>query len=140
VINAVVGDGVNRRFNIGHPSTQYGQKMSVGLYGLVNRILGRTMVIPTITLDSVLDMVTRPTLVHMDVQGEELNVLKSCKRLSDVSYLIVGVHKREYSGLIPKVLSPTHNILFNLLPKSITKTGIGTVATQDGVILAKRLD
>ncbi len=135
VIHAAVSNKAGtRRFNVGSPSSQYGQKITRGLFGEWNRLLGKTMLVETITLDSLLGSTTGKVLVHMDVQGEEWNILRASKHLNLIDFFIIGIHKKEFSSYIANLLTPTHNIIANLPPNSTTNN----VATQDGIIFATK--
>ena len=56
----------------------------------------RAITVPTKTLDSLLKGFDEVKLIKIDVEGAELNILKSCKQLRKVRRFIVEVHCREY--------------------------------------------
>lgn len=56
----------------------------------------RAITVPTKTLDNLLQGFDEVKLIKIDVEGAELNILKSCKQLRKVRRFIVEVHRREY--------------------------------------------
>jgi len=56
----------------------------------------RAITVPTRTLDNLLQEFDEVKLIKIDVEGAELNILKSCKQLRKAKRFIVEVHRREY--------------------------------------------
>lgn len=56
----------------------------------------QAITVPTKTLDTLLEGFDEVRLIKIDVEGAELDILRSCKHLRKARRFIVEVHRREY--------------------------------------------
>ena len=97
---------------------------------------GSHAVLPTLTLGSLVDGDEKLDLVHLDIQGGEVDFIESCIDDLDrlVSYVVVGTHSRAIEGRIISVLLAHGWVLEIERPAIFGMDGSGTLTTHvDGV-------
>lgn len=100
------------------------------------RKAGSHDVLPTLTLGSLVSGGGTIDLVHLDIQGGEVDFIESCIDDLDrlVSYLVVGTHSRAIEGRIISILLEHGWVLEIERPAIFGMDGTGTITTHvDGV-------
>ena len=122
----------------------YAERPSASNYGQALHPRGN-ITVPVFTLANLVSTFSLEEidLVHMDVQGAEPDVLAGAAAvLPKIRYLIVCPHYEKHVGQIESLLSPTHDLLIGLGPRSGYHTIEGFPLPihmpQDGIMVWKR--
>lgn len=117
------------------PADNYGQSLRAG--GNIN--------VPCFTVEYLYDTFKLDVidLIHMDVQGEEPKVIRGALPvIKYIRYLLVCPHHEDHVAEITNLLSPTHNCLLSLGPRSgyhdIPGFPLPIHIPQDGIMLWER--
>lgn len=137
---AVSGKKGNVRFNTCFPDT-YGQSLSFGggnkLFGLFNLIRGSTITVESISLNDIVQRYGKATLIHIDVQGEETEIIESVNGVVS-DYFMIGTHSVRHNKAIAQKMVSDYDCILDVMPKSMNEIdGIGRVQMLDGMQIWK---
>eukprot|EP00928_Gymnodinium_smaydae_P064102 TRINITY_DN47518_c0_g1_i1.p1 TRINITY_DN47518_c0_g1~~TRINITY_DN47518_c0_g1_i1.p1 ORF type:complete len:501 (+),score=46.29 TRINITY_DN47518_c0_g1_i1:49-1551(+) len=83
------------------------------------------------------------SLVHMDVQGWEVHVVRNALEdgtLRRVRWLVIGTHSRALHADVTTLLEGNGwQLQCDILPVSVTRSAYGRIAFRDGLVIAKSL-
>ncbi|MDP8207388.1 MAG: FkbM family methyltransferase [Candidatus Electryonea clarkiae] len=124
--------GTARFISLGDPADWMGQSISSK---------EGTIEVYTFTIDQLMDAhgFDHLHLVHMDVQGQELEALKGARKALEentIEHFVIGTHSIEIEEELKRILSPTHELVVELPQNSTTRIpGIAKLfrSTGDGV-------
>lgn len=144
------------RFNAYNPDTWYGQAISfamnspessmlkTNLRGLYSLFLGRTIKIPTFTVDYLAEKfkIDHIDIIHMDVQSAEYDVMlgaAKCIENDMIDYIQIGTHHSRFNDMLKQLLGPKFNLIVDIYPNSVGKVeGFLPIQCWDGVQVYKR--
>ena len=136
-----------QRFNIGSPSSWYGQSaVFAGMNPLswLYRLTKPSITVPSFTMDDVIykyliryaNLSDSSIIVNMDIQGMEEKVIRSSLKLiehSSIDYFIIGTHSKRANIQILKMLEPYYVSVIDLLPRSKTYFDGSIIECFDGL-------
>lgn len=116
------------------------------LLSMINTVAGKSQSVPLYTVDVLAQKceMSRIDILHIDVQGSELDVLRgasSCLKRGKIGYILVGTHGEKLHNEVINLLSNTHSIVAYAKPGRINKIkdmpDVWIEKGQDGLILAE---
>jgi len=134
------------------PDSEYGQAMSplIGrrgfpnVRGLLKFLRGRTVRVPTYTLDFLMQKYRfkHVDIVQMDVQGAECDViLGAVDSINEglIDYFLINIHLDEYGNMIHGLLSDKYTLVIDLKRGHLGSVeGFPPIHCHDGIQLYKR--
>lgn len=77
------------------------------------------------------------SFLHMDIQGEEENIVQHCAELvvmGKLNSIYIGTHGNKRHELVKQTLTPHIPIILEAAPNSVSITPFGSVLTTDGIL------
>ena len=146
-IRAVVSDRNGRcLFNRGSAADWYGQDRFAMWRpsSLSNLLRGGAEEVEKYALPRILDVagIEEVDIVHMDVQGEEVRVVRGGLELAKrgvPGYWLIGTHRRGYNEQIREMLEKGYDCVLDIPPGGVGGGSNGTRArVQDGMMVFRR--